>query len=396
MSAHVQQQHTWFYSYHCESEFELNSNCWDRKHNDDINVHFGVGNDNKNYKVIKDFFAIKEVSDQDKFIIIINIIVMSSPRILSIQSHVVSGYCGNKSAIFPLQLLEFETDFINSVHLSNHTQYKTTRGQIFGAKELDDIVIGLKENDLIKLYDNILTGYVASVDYIYSMAKLIEDIKNVRISKDLQCCYTLDPVLGDDETGFYVPNGEKISESYKSNLIPLADIITPNKFEASVLTGVKINSISDAFEAIDVFHQTGISVVCITSFDIFDETNNHVGEKQMNCLMSYKPNANRRAICDDKETQVWRIKFPKLDCPFTGSGDLFAALITAWLRKTNFDFKRSLENTVNTIHDILEETQVHYRMLNNGSAQSYELRLIQNKMKIMCPSYRYKAEKLNL
>ena len=32
----------------------------------------------------------------------------SYDRVLSIQSHVVSGYVGNKSATFPLQLLGFE------------------------------------------------------------------------------------------------------------------------------------------------------------------------------------------------------------------------------------------------------------------------------------------------
>lgn len=37
-----------------------------------------------------------------------NLSKMSSPidqqRVLSIQSHVVHGYCGNKSAVFPLQV----------------------------------------------------------------------------------------------------------------------------------------------------------------------------------------------------------------------------------------------------------------------------------------------------
>jgi len=42
------------------------------------------------------------------------------PRILSVQSSVVFGYVGNKSAVFPLQLLGFEVDVINSVQLSNH------------------------------------------------------------------------------------------------------------------------------------------------------------------------------------------------------------------------------------------------------------------------------------
>lgn len=44
-------------------------------------------------------------------------------RILSIQSHVVSGKVGNRAAIFPLQLLGYDADSINSVNFSNHTQY---------------------------------------------------------------------------------------------------------------------------------------------------------------------------------------------------------------------------------------------------------------------------------
>lgn len=68
-------------------------------------------------------------------------------RVLSIQSHVVSGYCGNKSAVFPLQVmvnvtffqthlcafiqtLGFEVDFINSVQFSNHTGYGAWTGQV--------------------------------------------------------------------------------------------------------------------------------------------------------------------------------------------------------------------------------------------------------------------------
>ena len=44
-------------------------------------------------------------------------------RVLSIQSHVVSGYVGNKSATFPLQLLGFEVDAINSVQVLEQSQW---------------------------------------------------------------------------------------------------------------------------------------------------------------------------------------------------------------------------------------------------------------------------------
>ena len=49
------------------------------------------------------------------------------PRVLSVQSHVVSGYVGNRAAIFPLQLLGFDADCINSVQFSNHTQYPSVK-----------------------------------------------------------------------------------------------------------------------------------------------------------------------------------------------------------------------------------------------------------------------------
>lgn len=39
------------------------------------------------------------------------------PSVLSIQSHVVHGYVGNKCAVLPLNLLGFEVDPINSVQV---------------------------------------------------------------------------------------------------------------------------------------------------------------------------------------------------------------------------------------------------------------------------------------
>ena len=39
------------------------------------------------------------------------------PSVLSVQSHVVHGYVGNKCAVLPLNLLGFEVDPINSVQV---------------------------------------------------------------------------------------------------------------------------------------------------------------------------------------------------------------------------------------------------------------------------------------
>lgn len=309
--------------------------------------------------------------------------MFASPRLLSIQSHVVSGYVGNKSATFPLQLLGFEVDVINTVQLSNHTQYKVSRGQIFGSNELDELRSGLQENNLLSLYNNVLSGYVADVSYIKSMGEMIKHIKAERIKKKLNCSYTLDPVLGDDGIGYYVPAGETVAQAYRDYLLPLADIITPNRFEASILSSVNIDTssqdaTSQAIRAINVFHDIGVKVVVLTSLEM-------CGDKdRMICIASYKS-------AEKQYPEVWTLKFPKLAGDFTGTGDLFTALITAWLIKTNHDIRRSLENTVNSIHTILEDTLEWSKKINDGSVQSRELRLIQNKESLECPTNKFKA-----
>ena len=70
-------------------------------------------------------------------------------QVISIQSHVVCGYAGNKSATFPLQLHGYDVCPINSVHFSNHTGYGTFRGQVLNGTELLDIVAGIEANGLL-------------------------------------------------------------------------------------------------------------------------------------------------------------------------------------------------------------------------------------------------------
>ncbi|KAE9550823.1 hypothetical protein FO519_005951, partial [Halicephalobus sp. NKZ332] len=91
-------------------------------------------------------------------------------RVLSIQSHVVSGYAGNKCSIFPLQLHGFEVDFINSVQFSNHTAYSHIRGQRLTEKELEELYEGLKLNS-INRYSHVLTGYCGNPTFL---AKIVE------------------------------------------------------------------------------------------------------------------------------------------------------------------------------------------------------------------------------
>ena len=85
---------------------------------------------------------------------------MAGCRVLSIQSHVVHGYVGNRSAVFPLQRLGFEVDFINSVQFSNHTGYPSMQGPVMDGQQLGTIFAGLEANKLAD-HTHLLTGVVA-------------------------------------------------------------------------------------------------------------------------------------------------------------------------------------------------------------------------------------------
>jgi hydroxymethylpyrimidine/phosphomethylpyrimidine kinase len=53
-------------------------------------------------------------------------------------------------------------------------------------------------------------------------------------------------------------------EAVKEQLFPLASVITPNIYEASVLTGINVENVSDMEEAAKRLKETGPAVVIIT------------------------------------------------------------------------------------------------------------------------------------
>ncbi|KAK6310053.1 hypothetical protein J4Q44_G00199340 [Coregonus suidteri] len=152
-------------------------------------------------------------------------------RVLSVQSHVVRGYVGNKSATFPLQVLGFEVDSINSVQFSNHTGYSHWKGQVLTADELNVLYEGIKLNN-VNRYDYVLTGYTRDTSFLETVVDIVQELK--RLNPKLVYVSVCDPVMGDQGT-MYVP--ENILPVYRDKVVAVADILTPNQFEAEAADG---------------------------------------------------------------------------------------------------------------------------------------------------------------
>lgn len=294
-------------------------------------------------------------------------------RVLSIQSHVVSGYVGNKSATFPLQVLGFEVDAINSVQFSNHTGYGVWKGHVLNKDELKDLMTGLSYNGLDK-YSHLLTGYVGDPTFLKQIGEVVKQLKKVNSS----LVYVCDPVMGDNGK-MYVP--KELLPIYKSEIIPLANVITPNQYELELLVDRSIHSISEALDAIDALHDLGVETVVLSSTELGSD--NHL----LGIASSKK--GNKRTVL--------KINIPRLPATFTGTGDLFAALFLAWLAKSN-DLQTALESTIATLQAVLKRTFQSARQQSEGdnlTVASLELKLIQSKSDIEKPTCTIVAEHID-
>ncbi|KAL5969964.1 Pyridoxal kinase [Taenia solium] len=283
---------------------------------------------------------------------------MESKRVLSVQSHVVHGYVGNKSAVFPLQLHNYEVDNINSVQLSCHTQYIHCSGQVLTRKHLDSIYDSLRQNGSAN-YDALLTGYVGDPDFLIQLAGIAVETK----SDNPSCRFYCDPVIGDNGH-IYVP--EELVPIYREKILPIADILLPNQFEAELLTGCKITDEDSAFHCINLLHSThGIPTIILSSTELFFE--DEQGLKQLATYISYRPDLAELRKCG-KFTQRVRALFPKLEATFFGTGDLFSSLTLIYFEKNNgnLDMAKALYKIQCTMHAVLKRTLEYAENLNSG------------------------------
>lgn len=302
-------------------------------------------------------------------------------RVLSIQSHVVHGYVGNKSATFPLQLLGFETDWINSVQFSNHTGYQDGfQGQVIGDSDLGVLIKGLKANNLHH-YDFILNGYIGSASFLRKLGTVVRELK----SENPGLKYVCDPVMGDIEpVGWYVP--KDLLPIYVKEIVPLADVCLPNEFELGLITGQDIKSEEDVKIGLNKLLNMGVNIAVLSS------CTSKIHSNKDRILVSY-------AACK-KTGDLFKIEFPRFPVNFVGSGDVFSALILSWLSRSSFDVSEALEKTVATMQAILSRTTDYIKekgLTPNQQvpAKIKELRLIQSKVDIESPVVTIKAKKIN-
>ncbi len=225
-------------------------------------------------------------------------------RILAISSFVAHGHVGLSALVPALQTLGHDVIAVPSVVLSNHYGYEHVGGWPSDAARdaVHSTIAALDANGWLADIDALVTGYLPSLELIETIPALVERLAND--NPDL--IYLCDPVIGDDPQGLYVP--EARAAGIRDQLVPMADIITPNRFELSWLTGCEVTAAEDVEEAV---LELGDGLLSVTTS--VPASNGLIANVMVSDLLS--------GAC----TTPWRQHVPH------GTGDLFTGLLIGHL-----------------------------------------------------------------
>ncbi len=292
---------------------------------------------------------------------------MQPPRnILSIQSWVSYGHVGNAAAVFPLQRMGFEVWAIHTVQFSNHTGYGQWKGMILPPEHLVAVVEGIAEREVLGQCDAVLSGYMGSGGTAEAILSALHKVRQLNPSA-LFCC---DPVMGDEGRGLFVR--PEIPEIIKNQVLPQADILTPNQFELELLTEHPSKTLPEALEAARTvrarMHPGGPRIVVVTSL-----LRQGAPENTIETL----------AVADEG---AWLVRTPHipLEPPRNGTGDAIAALFLGHYLKTG-NVAQSLEHAVSAMYSLLLLTH---------QMNTREIQLIAAQEEYINPSHRFAAEQV--
>lgn len=284
-------------------------------------------------------------------------------NVLSIQSHVVYGYAGNKAAVFPMQLLGIDTWALNTVQFSNHTQYGKWKGMVIPKEQIGEIAQGIAEIDALHECDAVLSGYIGAAEQGAEILAVVAKIKALNPN----AIYFCDPVMGHPDKGCIVAPG--VAEFLRDEAMAQADIIAPNLVELRELTGLPVENFEQAIEAINVILSKGPKRVLVKHLS-------RVGKDSSQFEMVL---ANQDGIY-----HISRPLHEFVGRDPVGVGDLTSGLFLANLLNGKSDLD-AFEHTANAVNDVMSITQ---------QSGKYELQIIKARNLIVNPESCYQAVKI--
>jgi pyridoxine kinase len=244
-------------------------------------------------------------------------------NILSIQSEVVYGHVGQGAARPALQYLGHEVWAIPSVILSGHAGRTTVTGEPISADLMARLLDGVIRSGWLAHCDAILSGYLGSAEQAGVVATAVRAARKA----NPRALFCFDPVFGDNGRA-YAKRG--VAEAMASQLLPLADIVTPNAFELASLASMPVRNPEEAHAAA---HRLARPLVLATSV----------------------PDGSRIGTLAVTPDEAVYVTTPFLEGVPHGTGDLLAALFLAQ-RLAGAELAAALIGSVGPVYALLRQS----------------------------------------
>ncbi|MGR4865586.1 bifunctional hydroxymethylpyrimidine kinase/phosphomethylpyrimidine kinase [Caulobacter sp. LARHSG274] len=222
------------------------------------------------------------------------------PLALLISSHVAGGQVGASAQAAALAQFGVDAMVVPTVLYGRHPGWGPPGGAATPVEVIEGMLEGIAANGLLGLTDLMITGYFASAAQVRAAARAIDAVRAARADAK-RPTVIVDPTLGDDGKGLYVP--AEVAEAVAAELVPRADLVACNAWELQRLTGAEAGEPQAAVRAARLLDRP----VLVSSVRRGDEI----------------------GVVHADRDEAWLAVHPKAAGAPNGTGDLLTALYAA-------------------------------------------------------------------
>jgi pyridoxine kinase len=164
-------------------------------------------------------------------------------RVLAVSSYVAFGSVGLAAIVPALHWLGHEVIALPTVVLSSHPGYPRFAGEAIPAAQIGAMLEAMEANGWLADTAAVITGYLPSPAHVAEARSAVERVRRANPG----ALYLCDPVFGDEPEGLYL--SEATASAIRDELLPLASLATPNRFELAWLAGLPVGDPPEARQA---------------------------------------------------------------------------------------------------------------------------------------------------
>ena len=142
-----------------------------------------------------------------------------------------------------LSRLGMEPILVPTVLFGRHPGWGAPGGEAVAADTMAAMLQAIEAQGVFGRLDAVICGYFASAEQVAIAARTLDTVRAASPAARL----VVDPVTGDEGKGLYVR--EAVARAVAEDLVPRADLVAPNAWELTRLTGLPVEDAQSAVAA---------------------------------------------------------------------------------------------------------------------------------------------------